>query len=320
MNGISPSICSNVRAHLFQMIQSVRAVLLFAGLLCTSTSIAQEQVTPLHADGWRAIGKSMQERSAFNRRQQPQVNKSESPREIESGGDLAYSTAQEQTDDWILDRDVWDGSISMGTDGTRGNSETERIHGQVELERLTRCGLLELELDYIRSDANDQLTKHHALFELSHQWTREDSPTSWFGEFGIEYDEFKAFDMRLKANGGIDRTLFKSERNTIISRFGAGVSKEVNGPDDRVVPEAVFGLDYAHSKDDFQTWQIQFEYFPDWTDFTEFRIEARVEWEVILDKDYGLSLKMLGIDRYDSTPINRKPNDLTYSILLSWKL
>ena len=94
----------------------------------------------------------------------------------------------------------------------------------------------------------------------------------------------------------------------------------MNGPDDRVVPEAVFGLDYAHSKDDFQTWQIQFEYFPDWTDFTEFRIEARVEWEVILDKDYGLSLKMVGIDRYDSTPINRKPNDLTYSILLSWKL
>ena len=93
----------------------------------------------------------------------------------------------------------------------------------------------------------------------------------------------------------------------VISRFGAGVSKEVKGPDDRVVPEAVFGLDYEHSKDDFQTWQIQFEYFPDWTDFSEFRIEARLEWEVVLDKDYGLSLKMVGID-------------LTYSILLSWIL
>ena len=315
MNGISLSICLKVRAQLLRMMHIACAL-----FCCAGTLGAQEQVTPLHADGWRAIGRNIQERSAFNRRQQPQANKSELPWEMEASGDVAYSTAEEQTSGWILDRDVWNGSISMGTDGTRGNSETERIHGQVELERATKCGTLELELDYIRSDANDQLTKHHALFELSHQWTREDSPTSWFGEFGIEYDEFKAFDMRLKANGGIDRILLKSERNMVISRFGAGVSKEVKGPDDRVVPEAVFGLDYEHSKDDFQTWQIQFEYFPDWTDFSEFRIEARLEWEVVLDKDYGLSLKMVGIDRYDSTPINRKPNDLTDSILLSWKM
>ena len=281
---------------------------------------AQQLVTPLHEDGWKAIGQNHQERSALTRRQQARPRNNETRLEAGAVDELSYSTAEVQTSGWILDRDIWDGSISMGTDGTRGNSETERIHGQVELERSTSCGMFELEFDYIRSDANDELTKHHALFEMSHQWVREDSPVSWFGEFGIEYDEFKAFDMRLKGNGGIDRILINDDMNTLIGRFGAGVSKEVNGPDDRIVPEAVFGLDFEHTKDELQTWQIQFEYFPDWTNFSEFRIEARVEWEVVLDKEHGLSLKMVGIDRYDSTPINRKPNDLTYSILLSWKM
>ena len=36
--------------------------------------------------------------------------------------------------------------------------------------------------------------------------------------------------------------------------------------------------------------------------------------------DQNLSFKLSVIDRYDSTPDGRKPNDLDYALLLLWKL
>ena len=39
----------------------------------------------------------------------------------------------------------------------------------------------------------------------------------------------------------------------------------------------------------------------------------------MLDEDSNLNLKIGVIDRYDSTPNGRKPNDFDYSVLLLWK-
>jgi hypothetical protein len=47
-------------------------------------------------------------------------------------------------------------------------------------------------------------------------------------------------------------------------------------------------------------------------------MNSKADWEVVLDEVAHLSLKFSVIDRYDSTPNGKKPNDLDYSTVLLW--
>ena len=62
------------------------------------------------------------------------------------------------------------------------------------------------------------------------------------------------------------------------------------------------------------------EYLPEWADWDDFRFESKFSWSIKLDTEKNLSLKLSVIDRYDSTPEGRLPNDLDYALLLIWKL
>ncbi len=219
-----------------------------------------------------------------------------------------------------IDKTVWDGTIEFGGHGTTGNTRTNRVFASVELERDTRHGTLEIDLDYVRSKANSVVNKHHTLFDIGHQWLRDADSLSWFAELGLEYDEFRPFDLRLTVNGGIQKLFVDTETTQLSWKFGAGISQEIGAVDDSVVPEAVFGMILEKQLTTRQKLEADFDYFPDWSNFTEFRLEAEASWRIVLDEQYGWSLKLSALDRYDSTPGANKPNDFTYSLVLMWEI
>tara|TARA_B100000700_G_scaffold34760_3_gene33620 strand:- start:5034 stop:5921 length:888 start_codon:yes stop_codon:yes gene_type:complete len=225
---------------------------------------------------------------------------------------------------WIptirVDKTVWDGTIEFGGNGTTGNTSTSRLFASVELERDTRKGELEIDLDYVRSKAGGVVNKHHTLFDVGHQWLKDGSNLSWFAELGLEFDEFRPFDLRLTANGGIQKLFVDNEVTQLSWRFGAGMSQEIGAVEDNVIPEAVFGLILEKQLTSRQLLKVDFDYFPDWSNFTEFRLEAEGSWRFILDEDHGWSLKLSALDRYDSTPGQNRPNDFTYSLVLLWEI
>ena len=57
---------------------------------------------------------------------------------------------------------------------------------------------------------------------------------------------------------------------------------------------------------------------PDVTDFLDYRLKSKASWEVLLDEETNLSLKVSLLDRYDSTPNGKKANDLDYTLTLLW--
>jgi hypothetical protein len=65
---------------------------------------------------------------------------------------------------------------------------------------------------------------------------------------------------------------------------------------------------------------MQIDYYPSWEDYADYRVEANAGWEILLDEESHMSLKLAAIDRYDSTPGGKRPNDLNYSMVLVWKL
>jgi hypothetical protein len=147
-----------------------------------------------------------------------------------------------------------------------------------------------------------------------------ESPWKWFVNGTLEYDEFRAFDLRLAGNGGVGYRLIDNDLTSLTGRFGAGVSHEIDSPDDSYVPEAVYGVDLEHQLTARQKITGQADYYPSWEEYRDYRIETRVSWEILLDEATNLSLKISATDRYDSTPNGLKPNDLDYALLLLWKL
>jgi putative salt-induced outer membrane protein YdiY len=146
--------------------------------------------------------------------------------------------------------------------------------------------------------------------------------TRWsaFTRSQLEYDQFKAFDLRVGLNAGLAYKLVETESTNWKTRFGAGASREFGGPDDFWKPEAVFGFDLKYQLTKRQTLETTVDYFPTWEDFSDYRLVTNSGWQVVLDEASNLSLKIGVIDRYDSTPNGRRPNDIDYSILLLWKI
>ena len=225
---------------------------------------------------------------------------------------------------WIptlrLDRDIWDGSIEFGSNGTHGNSTTFSVFAGFDLERKTTPGRFDLDLDFSKKRASGILTTHRTLVDIAHFWIRKDNPLSWFAKGGLEYDEFKQFDIRMKANAGLQKMFVDEEQLQLSWRIGAGMSQELGGVDEQVTPEADFGMIMNRKISSRQSIQVTSDYYPDWSNFSEYRFESKASWEIVIDKEHGWSLKLSLVDRYDSTPHGRRPNDLAYSLVLVWKL
>lgn len=221
-----------------------------------------------------------------------------------------------------VDPIVWEGSVELGLNGSEGNSETLNLRAGARGKRNGPFTTFTVDVNYKRDSKRDNNgwaeTANRLFFDWRNEWLLEDSPWSLFVHGTVEFDEFQAFDARVTLDSGVGYEFVKTDATSLVGRFGAGFSREVGGPDDRWVPEALFGLDYKHSFTKRQSLTASTEYFPDWTNFGDFRLNSKVHWKIDIDDESNLSLKVGIIDRYDSTPHGAEPNDLDYSVMLLW--
>jgi hypothetical protein len=215
--------------------------------------------------------------------------------------------------------DGWSSSFEIGINGSTGNAETFSMRTGAHIQRSAGGSNFTLDVKYAKTLASGLETQHNALLNSNVETDVGDSLWTTFFKTSLEYDEFKAWDVRTAMNAGVGYHLLKTEDAKFIVRFGSGVSREVGGPDDDYVPEAVYGLEIDRKITKRQKFYGTVEYFPDWTDYQDYRLVTNAGWEFVLDEEANLSLKLGAIDRYDSTPHGRKPNDLDYSLVLLWK-
>ncbi len=215
--------------------------------------------------------------------------------------------------------DGWKNSAELGINGSDGNSQSFSFQTGARFKRKGERNLVELRMTHNRTTTAGVETQNNALLFLDHEYLFKESKWSWFDKFGLEYDEFKAFDIRVNMNTGLGYRWIDTDALRLTSRFGSGASKEIGGPDDRWVPEAVFGGDYDHQINKRNKVTIKADYYPEWGDFGNYRFVGDAGWEYLLDEKGNLSLKLGANDRYDSTPNGRKPNDINYTFLVLYK-
>ncbi|NLX95312.1 MAG: DUF481 domain-containing protein [Rhodopirellula sp.] len=213
---------------------------------------------------------------------------------------------------------LWEGSLELGLNGTEGNTQTFNFRFGAKVKRKTEWNVFSTDIDYRRDSADGEETANRAFLESRYEHLLGQSPWSWFVHDTLEYNEFQAFDLRIALDSGLGYSILKNDTTTLVARLGAGTSREIGGPNDDFVPEAVFGADLEHQLSRRQKISLSGEYRPDVTDWADYRLTSKAGWEILLDETMNLSLKFTVSDRYDSTPHGVKPNDLDYAVMLLW--
>ncbi len=169
-----------------------------------------------------------------------------------------------------------------------------------------------IQLCYLRSSTDGDVTKSHEL-DLGNACILEQrSPWRYFVKGTAEYDDFQDWQYRLTAQTGVGYAFIETDNTTLIGRAGVGVREDLLGSDNRIHPEGLLGLDWSHKFSDRQRITTTAEFFPDLLDTNEFRYRLKAEWELIVDPETKLSIKIGAEDRYSSNPgPNTKNNDPT---------
>jgi putative salt-induced outer membrane protein YdiY len=215
--------------------------------------------------------------------------------------------------------DPWEGSVELGLSGTEGNSQTFNVRFGLKAKHTTEQLVQTLEVTSIQKSAGGVTTANTALVDGRLEWPMPGSKWNYYMHGLAERDEFKAFDYRLSGDTGFGYELLSGDVTTLLGRAGLSASQEIGGLDDEIKPELALGGEYKHKFNATHSVSAKVDYFPNVTEFDDFRLNSQASWEIALSSAWGLSLKLSVIDRYDSTPQGAKPNDLDYSTLLLWQ-
>lgn len=213
----------------------------------------------------------------------------------------------------------WKGSVELGLSGSDGNTETFSGRGGFRLERLTDEMESRFTGSYSYATDNGEKSRSRGELFFRNDWSFKDSPWGFFAQGRAEYDEFQDWNWRLSAFAGPTYTLIRNDTTLLRLRAGAGVTQELGGSDDDLVPEALFGVDFSHKFTEHQSLFVNYEYLPSFENFTDYRMVTRAGYEIMIDPDSGLSLRLGLENRYDSDPASgQKKSDLDYFALLAW--
>lgn len=217
--------------------------------------------------------------------------------------------------------DGWDGSAELGLNGSTGNSELLNFRLGAGAKR-TVPDRYETSADIVYKLGKEEgsTTQSEGSLQLRNDWLLgAESPWRIFAQGRLEYDQFQDWDWRLSLFGGVGYEFIETDRTLLLGRVGAGVRKDFGGSDDSWVPEALLGLDFGHQINDRQKLTATADLFPSLSDFGQYRVVAKAAWELLVDPETNLSLKIGVENRYDSDPGDDvKRNDLDYFAVLVW--
>lgn len=214
----------------------------------------------------------------------------------------------------------WDSAIELGINGSSGTSDSVSVRAGGYIKHESKVRKLAFDIYHNRTNASGLETQNNARSNVRHDWLFADSPWTVYLMSQVYHDEFQAFDVNVNVNSGLGYRFLDSDVIELTGSFGSGTSREFGGVEDEWIMEAQFGLEYEQKLSERQKLTAKTDYFPQWSDWDNFRLVTDLGWEVALDAPSNMSLKVAATDRYDGEPNGAPPHNLNYSVLLLWKL
>lgn len=220
-------------------------------------------------------------------------------------------------DNWFLSG--WEGSFELGLTGASGNNERFNFRAGAAASREDDKSADQVSLMYSYATDDGTQTENRFAAAARHDWKFADSPWRVYIGGTYEYDEFQDWDHRLSFGPGVGYQAIKNDRTDLLLRAGLVATKEFGGADNDWTPEADLGFDLEHKLTERQTLTVVFDLYPSLKNTGEFRFVGDAGWQIELDPEANLYLKLGVEDRYDSTPgPDKKKNDIAYYATIGW--
>ena len=171
--------------------------------------------------------------------------------------------------------------------------------------------ILTLRSTYQQTRRDGDRTENRFTARARNEWLRGESKWSGFLESELELAEFLDYDARLRGGTGLVYRFLDNDETLLSTRLGLGASRQFNGPNEDIDPEAIIAFAFSHYFTERQRIEIAADYFPDLAESGEFRAEVRAGWEIGLNDKNNVKLRLSLEDRYNSSARNEK-NNLDY--------
>jgi hypothetical protein len=212
----------------------------------------------------------------------------------------------------------WSGGVDVGATGSLGNTDTLKVRAGLDVRYDSPDDVMIFNVMYILNRANHGELENKGFVLLRNEMQIEGA-IGWYAQGQLEYDEFRVIDLRIASHSGLNYVFAEDAEQTLKLRAGAGVARETGGPTSDWVPEGQAGFDYEYRLTNRTKFTVFGDYYPDLEDLKHYRVRVRASFDILLDPEANILLRIGAFDRYDSNPRGSKPNDLDYFATLYFR-
>jgi Protein of unknown function, DUF481 len=212
----------------------------------------------------------------------------------------------------------WSGGLDAGLSGSQGNTDTFMLRVGFDLKYDDPSDFAILNVLYILDQANSTQFENKA-FGLFRNELPVASGLAWYAQVMLEYDDSLVDHLRIGSYSGLSYALIQDGTQTLKLRAGGGAAREYGSPDNAWFPQAQAGADYEYKLSDKTTFSVAGDYYPDLETFGNYWLRGRASFDILLDQQSNIMLRLGVFDRYDSRPNGGKYNDIEYFAMLSFR-
>lgn len=215
----------------------------------------------------------------------------------------------------------WERRFDLGLAGSAGKSRNHQVNVGFSADFDTDYTRISHRLAYFRAKSDGELSDHSFYSALNRDWLRPSTPWFHFAGGRVDWDEFKDWDLRINANGGVGYEFAKTDTWLLLGRSGLGFNQTFGGEREEFTPEGLLGVETQWDVSDFQRVEFTNSLYPSLRDMGEYRNLTAFDWVLDLNSYVGVALKLGLLNEYDSsTEEGISKNDFKYTVSLAWKL
>jgi hypothetical protein len=217
---------------------------------------------------------------------------------------------------------LWTGGIEFGVNGSQGNTDVLNARFGLNADRRTEHNFFHADVLYTLTRQDGTTNQNQAWLNARDEILFPNSPWSIFAATQVEYNEFRAYNFRVGAYTGLAYQWLRTETTLVKTRLGAGAAWQTDTrhhSPDRWVPEAILGVDFNRRLTDRQALISTIDAYPNLSQIGQYRLRARVGYEVVIDPAHGMVLRLGVQDWYDTNPGPAARNDVNYFVSLLFK-
>ena len=238
----------------------------------------------------------------------------------------AADDAQAETPESRVEEDEpeWKGSFNLSGSSNSGTTDNASLFTSLKFTRDNDFEKTEISTFYRFASNNSKTTQSWYNLTANQVWKLPNIDSKWriFADGQFDWSEQNTWQQRISAHAGGQYPLIMLSKEedeslwfdsfSLQARAGIGPRKEFAGDETDLIPEAEFGgiADWQISKG--QSVEAHASWLPDVLDFSEYRVDAGLNWKVALEDLDGLSLALGLTFQYQSYVSN---NDKNYDLL-----